>query len=93
VAWAGCTLKVKLRKQRPADSPEVLHIPTAETTGFLGHAKEPFKTRALHPVGSASNVAGEKIDRCPDTDRHGHAEAAIMHGHPFLGLGTTERDK
>ena len=93
MAWAGRTLKVKLRKQGPPDMSKVLRVSTAEATRFLGHAKEPFETRALHPVRSATNVASEKIDRRADTDRHGNAEAAIMHGHPFFSLGTAEGDE
>ena len=93
MACFGRTLKVKLREQGPADLPEVLRVTTTEATGFLGHAKEPFETRALHPGRSPAHVASEKIDRCADTNRHRNAETAIMHRHPFFGLGTAKGDK
>src|SRR5437773_1082135 len=80
-------------ENRAPKKPEVPSVTTSEPARFLCEAEEPFHSGTLHPLGGAFEAAGEKINCPPDSDEHRDSEGLIVHGHPFLRLGTAERDE
>src|SRR5262245_11775818 len=74
----------------PRKTPKVSHITPGQASRFLTKPVEPFCSGSAHPLGGARESASQKIDCSSDTGRNRNAQAPIMHGEPFLLLGTAK---
>src|SRR5262249_33631268 len=88
----ACRQVPPLCGQPQTESPKVGPISPPQSARFLAQSKKQYQPSVRYPDGRPLETASQKIDGTSHPDTHWHSQGAVMHSHPFLGLGAAKSD-